>query len=132
MLPKSNMLAAVPFLAGLAIAASLGLDRAEAQETVVIEMTDQNTFEPGTITIRVGDTVEWQNGSSVMHTATFDPDRAADASNVVLPEGAEPFDSGSVNAGESWSHTFETAGTYQYICRPHELAGMIGEVVIEE
>ena len=131
MLQRPKSILAVPLVAGLAIGA-VWAGTAEAQETVVVEMTEDLTFAPKTLTISVGDTVEWQNPSSQMHTATFDPEKASEASNVVLPEGAEPFDSGSVNPGDNWSHTFEVAGRYQYICQPHEGAGMIGEVVVEE
>ena len=48
-----------------------------------------------------------------------------------VPVGAEPFDSGNIDAGGSYSYTFNVPGTYQYVCLPHELAGMIGVVVVE-
>lgn len=117
---------------GLTVGVAMGLAPAAAQETVVVEMTQQLEFQPETVTISVGDTVEWRNTSNLPHTATFDPEAAADASNVVLPEGVEPFGSGTLSGGESFSHTFETAGRYQYVCLPHEMAGMIGEVIVEE
>jgi plastocyanin len=28
-------------------------------------------------------------------------------------------------------HTFETAGTHEYLCVPHEAAGMVGKVIVE-
>ncbi len=131
MLEKAKSRLAGPLLAGLAVA-TVWAGAAAAQETHVIEMTQDLNFEPKAITIRVGDTVEWRNPSGLPHTATFDPTKAADAGNVALPQGVEPFDSGTVDPGESWSHTFETAGRYQYVCLPHEMAGMIGEVVVEQ
>lgn len=105
---------------------------AAAQETVVVEMAQDLAFQPETVTISVGDTVEWRNTSNLPHTVTFDPEEAADAGNVVLPEGVDPFGSGNLSAGESFSHTFETPGRYQYVCLPHEMARMIGEVIVEE
>ncbi len=49
-----------------------------------------------------------------------------------LPAGAEPWDSGTVNGGESWSYTFETPGEYTYFCIPHELAGMVASLTVTE
>jgi plastocyanin len=120
---------------GLAVGLGMGLTGAApaaAQETVVVEMTQQLEFQPATVTISVGDTVEWRNTSNLPHTATFDPEQAADAGNVVLPEGVDPFGSGNLSGGDSFSHTFETPGRYQYVCLPHEKAGMIGENIVEE
>ena len=34
-------------------------------------------------------------------------------------------------AAESYVHTFETTGTHEYFCVPHEAAGMVGMVVVE-
>ncbi len=71
------------------------------------------TFIPDTITISRGDTVTWTNLDSVPHTATGDD-----------------FDSGNLAKGQSWSHTFNIAGTFAYICTIHPY--MHGEVVIVE
>ena len=40
-------------------------------------------------------------------------------------------ESGNVAEGETFEHTFDTAGTYEYFCIPHETS-MKGEVVVEE
>jgi plastocyanin len=113
---------------GLAMLMSVG---AAAQEpAAVVEMGDV-AFMPDQVTVSVGDTVEWRNESGVTHTVTADPDLAADPANVELPEGAEAFDSGEVASGESFSYTFEQAGTYRYVCLPHERQGMLGTVVVE-
>jgi plastocyanin len=34
--------------------------------------------------------------------------------------------------GAVFEHTFRVAGTYRYICVPHELAGMIGTVIVTD
>jgi plastocyanin len=68
----------------------------------------------------------------VVHTVTADPARAFDASRVNLPEGASTFDSGDLAPGATFEHTFTVAGEYRYICVPHELAGMLGVVIVEE
>ncbi|HEU5210140.1 MAG TPA: plastocyanin/azurin family copper-binding protein [Longimicrobiales bacterium] len=98
---------------------------------VEVDMTNRLLFSPDTVRIRSGETVLWRNSSMLPHTVTADRSRAASADNVVLPAGAEPFDSGNIDPGRSWSYTFTVPGTYQYVCLPHELAGMIGVVVVE-
>ncbi|MFC6976072.1 plastocyanin/azurin family copper-binding protein [Halomicroarcula sp. GCM10025709] len=42
------------------------------------------------------------------------------------------MDSGSLasSADTTYSHTFETEGTYRYVCTPHEGLGMKGAVVV--
>lgn len=61
-------------------------------------------YVPNTVTISVGGKVEWKNVDSAAHTAT-----AIDGS----------FDTSLVNAGASASNTFNTAGTYSYMCILH-------------
>lgn len=88
-------------------------------------------FQPDTVTITTGETVEWVNESKLTHTVTADPTKAAKAANVTLPDGAEPFDSGDVAPGETYRRTFTVPGTYGYFCVPHEAAGMTGTVVVK-
>jgi plastocyanin len=104
----------------------------EGEPAFVVDMTDELTFEPATVTVTAGDTLEWRNPSSVGHTVTADPQKAADPDNVVLPEGAEPFDSGMIGPDGTFTYTFTVPGRYRYVCLPHEAAGMIGEVIVEE
>ena len=99
-------------------------------EDTVIEMTNQLTFSPETVTIQVGSRVTWRNTSDVLHTATGDPAKAVDPSNVRLPQGADPWDSGGVTAGVEYSRTFDIPGEYRYFCIPHEQAGMVGTILV--
>jgi plastocyanin len=98
--------------------------------TAIVRMTDDLTFEPARVVVHAGDTVEWQNTSSMAHTVTADARRAAEGKEVVLPPRAAPFDSGRIAPGGSYRHTFTVAGTYKYICVPHVAFGMVGEVVV--
>jgi LPXTG-motif cell wall-anchored protein len=75
--------------------------RAAASKTVTIA---DFAFSPKSVTIDVGDTVTWRNNDDVAHSAT-----AEDGS----------FDTGTFAKGESRSETFDTAGTFEYICTPH-------------
>jgi len=92
-----------------------------------IRMVDGNAFDPPHLTVRSGDTVTWQNASSSIHTATCDPDNPLGVEHT-LPEGAETFNSGNVNPGESFEHTFETPGDYAYSCMLHR--PMVGHVTV--
>ena len=95
-----------------------------------VTMTDRLLFSPDTVRIRTGSAVRWTNTSVLPHTVTADPERAAKRGNVVLPAGAAPFDSGDMAPGAVFVHTFTVPGTYRYVCVPHELAGMVGVVVV--
>lgn len=92
-----------------------------------IRMVDGNAFDPAHLTVRVGDEVTWENASSSIHTATCDPDNPLGVEHT-LPEGAEPFNSGNVNPGDSFSHTFDVAGEYAYSCMLHR--PMTGHVTV--
>ncbi len=98
---------------------------------VIVEMDNRLRFLPDTVRIRAGETVVWRNTSDIVHTVTADPERAARADNVALPTGAAPFDSGDMVPGGEFSHRFEIAGEYRYVCLPHELAAMVGVVIVE-
>lgn len=70
-------------------------------------------FSPATLTITAGDTVVWTNEDPMIHTATS-------------VNGA--FDSGDLEQGESYSLTFTTPGSYDYLCTPHPT--MTGRIVV--
>ncbi len=103
-----------------------------SQPAVTIKMVDvPPIFEPATVTIRVGDTVEWRNVGTEVHHATTDPSMAIKSTEVGSPAGAQPFDSGFLKPGETFTHTFRVAGVYRYACAVHEARGMIGKVVVK-
>lgn len=79
---------------------------------VTVKMVN-NSFQPAKLEVAAGTTVTWINEDAAPHTATAN-DRS--------------WDSGIFNRGESWSHTFETAGTYGYVCLVHP--GMTGVVEV--
>lgn len=112
-------------------AASAAASSSMPAPAVEIEMTNRLLFSPDTVRIRAGETVLWRNTSALPHTVTADPTKVARAGNVILPAGAAPFDSGMMDAGDTFSHTFTVPGTYRYVCVPHELANMIGVVIVE-
>lgn len=127
----------VALAGGLAGCVGGNSESTEAAGTTTVDMTDGLKFEPRTVTITVGDTVDWVTTGSVAHSVT--------AYEEELPDGAAYFASGefdgeraarqaypdgSVGRDETYSHTFETPGEFPYFCIPHE-SGMVGTVVVE-
>jgi plastocyanin len=101
--------------------------------TVEVKMTDAPpVYLPKKVTINAGDTVKWTNNAQTLHTVTFDPAKAVDKSNVQLPKGVDPFDSGFMMPGKDFSYTFKVPGEYKYFCIPHEKDGMIGFVSVKK
>ncbi len=77
-----------------------------------VNTASSNSFSPNTATITHGQTVCWQNSSSVAHTVTDD----GGAFDTDLP------------VGQIFVHTYATAGTYAYHCKLH--AGMTGAITV--
>lgn len=107
-------------------------------QTDTVDMTDELTFEPQTIQVPAGTTVTWENVGSIGHTITAYEDEIPDgatyfASGDFDSEGAAKDgypEAGNVTEGGTYEHTFETKGTYEYYCIPHEMNGMIGTVEV--
>ncbi len=79
-------------------------------------VTIQNfAFSPATLTVKAGDTVVWTNQDSSSHT-------------VVSDSGSE-IASGTLPQGGTYSHTFNSAGTYDYHCGIHQ--NMKGKIIVE-
>ena len=76
-------------------------------------------FIPSMVTIDVGGEVTWENNDTAAHTTTAGSPQDG-------PSGV--FDSSLIIAGSSFSHTFDSAGTYDYFCMVHPW--MIGTVVV--
>lgn len=96
---------------------------------------DQLRFDPPAVTIEAGQTVTWQNGSQMPHTATCDPEQnpvqKSHPEYIQLPPGAEPWGSEMLQPGDSYSYTFTVPGEYKYICIPHVMSGMRGTITVE-
>lgn len=101
-------------------------------------MTDGFRFDPKRITVSTGTTVKWTNDSDVGHTVTayddqIPTDAAYFASGGFESEKAARNDvsGGLLASGDSYEHTLEISGSYEYVCIPHESSGMTGTVVVE-
>ncbi|MFZ3375968.1 MAG: dockerin type I domain-containing protein [Chthoniobacterales bacterium] len=78
-------------------------------------------FSPDPVTISVGDTVRWTWGSGGHSSTSGTPG---------FPNGL--WDSGILNQGQMFSHTFNTAGSFPYYCTVHgQCCGMTGTINVE-
>ncbi len=114
----------------LAVAPLLAACSQASERSQVIHITGRNVFDPAGLTVTRGSTVVWQNSGTGPQTVTCDPAKARQGITVQLPPGASPWDSGDLYAGEVWSHTFETPGTYTYFSRYGAESGTIGTITI--
>jgi plastocyanin len=99
-------------------------------QSQTINMNDQYQFQPANLTVPRGTTITWMNTGQQQHTVTDDPAKAANRADGQLPNGAQPWDSGFIDAGKTFTHTFDTPGQYTYFCMPHEALGMIGHITV--
>lgn len=91
----------------------------QAPQTVQVQM-EASSFSPNEVSIGVGSTVRWVNALAVPHTIT--PSNASQA-------GAWAAQTVPAQQGYTFSHTFNTAGSYNYQCQVH--AGMTGTVRVQ-
>ena len=83
-------------------------------------------FSPQTLTVPAGTTVTWTNNDGAPHTVTS-TDGPSTSAQIT---GA--FDSGNLASGQTYSFTFDKAGTYYYDCTLHAAqASMHGTVVVQ-
>jgi plastocyanin len=108
LLPAAALLAA-----GLLAAGCGGSGTSEPVATTDIQMAKSYRFDPKTIEVDAGQTVTWTNEDNFTHTVQVD--------------GQEDH---KVGQGESVSLTFETPGTYHYVCTLHR-QNMDGEVIVK-
>jgi len=85
---------------------------AQASETGSNVTMENFAFNPSELKVKVGDTVTWTNMDSATHDVKSDL-----------------FQSDSLKKGDSFSFTFDTAGTYEYICSFHP--SMKGTIIVE-
>ena len=98
---------------------NLGLETEQETETHVVTVDSTNLrFTPSTLTINEGDTLRFVwGGQALPHNS--------DEENGV-------FDSGDPERDLDFGHVFDydSAGTYNFFCEPHESVGMLGSVTV--
>jgi plastocyanin len=75
--------------------------------------TNEEFFVPDPVRITVGSMVTWKNDDTASHTVTS----GTVQNNTPTPDGR--FDSGILNAGDSFPFVFDKAGEYPYYCTIH-------------
>ena len=88
-------------------------EKPAAARTHVVTIADMQ-FTPSALNVAPGDTVVWINKDLVPHTAT---------------SASGAFDSGRIEARDSWRHTIRASGRFTYACAYHPT--MTGTVAVK-
>jgi plastocyanin len=88
---------------------------ARAANQTVTALSGPNRFAPTTVTVNQGEMVTWNNGSGTH--------------NVQFNDGSYEMPANPSSSSWTVSRTFNTPGTFAYICRQHG-ASMSGTVVV--
>jgi plastocyanin len=88
-------------------------ESSEPVATTEVQMIKSYRFDPKVIQIAAGETVTWTNDDNFTHTVQVDG------------QGDH-----KVEQGESFTITFDTPGTYHYVCTLHS-KDMDGEVIVK-
>ena len=125
------------FAACLAGTTMLSHTTAAAGRTVEVKLIQTPAgmayFEPAGIRIAPGDTVRWVQINGFHSITAYHPGN--DNHELRIPASAQPWDSDILLAaypmrGATFEHTFTVPGVYDYFCKPHEMAGMVGRIVV--
>jgi Plastocyanin len=98
-------------------------------------------FEPAELTVQQGETVAWKYVAGDAHNVIASEDGIPDDaeywasggfdSEAAAREGWENGKGALHRSGQVYVHTFEATGTHEYLCVPHEAAGMVGKIIVE-
>lgn len=110
---RKLLLPAVAVAALVAVGCGGSGESGEPVATTEVEMVKSYRFDPKVIEVDAGDSVTWTNEDNFTHTVQVD--------------GQEDHE---VGKGESVSITFDTPGTYRYVCTLHR-QDMDGEVIVK-
>jgi len=117
----------------------LALGACSGDDEATVRMESGQSFEPEVLTVSVNETVAFVSESLDAHTVTAYEDNLPDGTSFFASGGFETEEEarddlagGLLPSGESFEVTFESPGTYQYFCIPHESSGMTGRIVVEE
>ena len=84
-----------------------------AAEVRIIGDEVKQPYIPGSVIIQSGDKVKWINSDEEAHTVTSGLQGSADS--------GKQFDSGLLTANQTFEHTFDKPGTYNYYCSVHPI-----------
>ena len=82
---------------------------------------DESCFQPYNVSVDVGGTVTWTNTDKQLHTVSSGNGPNDNSTGSVFDTGFSTF-----KPGTTFSHTFTTAGTFNYYCQVHPwMAGVV-------
>jgi plastocyanin len=96
------------------------VEAGEVDEVVEVGPGGEFVFEPETLRVEPGATVEFVWVSDGHNVAVESRPESADW------RGHAPIEDGGFSA----AHTFEAEGVYEFACEPHESVGMAGRIVV--
>ena len=131
-------LAALPVLALGILAAARPAAPPTTHRVRMVQVGSQYKFDPATLTIAVGDTVQFVNVSGGPHNIQFDKDHIPAGAKEVLNRNMKqrmgdlqgPFLT-SPNQVYSISFAGAPKGTYVFLCLPHQALGMKGTITVQ-
>jgi plastocyanin len=104
-----------------------------AEETVDIHMMSDPEgahvgFDPIGVLIKPGQRVRWICEANVHTTSAYHPSN--DNHSLRIPDGARPWASDFLLPQQSFEVRLTVEGVYDYYCAPHEMAGMVGRIIV--
>lgn len=102
---------------------------AAPSDTLVVKVMgtlDDARFEPAIIQVWPGDVIRFEVVEGLHTVTAYHPDNRRP---LRIPNTASSFDSGMLNAGDSWSLLVEEEGVFDYFCLPHEKLGHAGRII---
>ncbi len=91
------------------------------EPTATVRMDQGQCFDPNRMVITRGTTVNWVNEGSVVHFVTLGQDGAAEGSG----------ERSQISPGESFSHTFNDPGTFDYQCGAEGLPVQAAQILVQ-
>lgn len=128
-------------LLSMCLAGAVALGGAEPTAAATVEIRLMQTpageayFDPAGVHIAVGDTIRWVQINGFHSVTAYHPSN--DDHELRIPASAKPWDSDILlgvhpKRGATYEHVFTVRGVYDYFCKPHEMAGMVGRIVVED
>jgi plastocyanin len=104
-------------IAGLLLGSGCGGSSAgpqPARVAILPDVLNSGVYQPASVAVRIGQSVEWQNDSQGLHNVVF----------TDISMGASP----TLRPHDRFATPFDRSGSYDYVCDFH--AGMRGTVVV--
>jgi plastocyanin len=107
--------------------------RARAADVVEIRMKSDPSggvvgFDPVGVLLQPGQTVRWICDANVHTTTAYSPKN--DNHSLRIPKEGESWASDFLLPGQRFEVKLTAEGVYDYFCAPHEIAGMVGRLIV--